>query len=138
MKVLCHGCFDILHVGHFEHFRQASLIGDWLIVSVSAAHWVRKAKGAGHPAHTDGERLAMLKDLRMVDEVWLCDDPTGVPAIKKFRPAFFVKGADYAISGINPVESAACAEVGAKIVYTTSLKRSVKEMVAYFKTPEEG
>ena len=130
--VLCHGVFDILHVGHFEHFRAARAYGDQLIVSVTAARWVRVAKGAGHPAHSDEERTAMLRDLRIVDEVWLCDDPTGVPAILLFRPTYYVKGADYLAPGVKDPEFQACVAVGARIVYTPTRKRSVMDMVKAF------
>lgn len=130
--VLCHGCFDILHVGHFEHFRQARQFADRLVVSVTSAEWVRRAKGAGHPAHTDQQRLEMLRDLRTVDEVWLCEDPTGVPAILHFRPVFYVKGADYLKKDINPAERAACEAVGARVVFTTTQKRSIKDLTQEF------
>lgn len=130
--VLVHGCFDILHIGHFEHFRAARDFGDRLIVSVTAERWVRKNKGEGHPAHSDAQRISMLRDLRTVDEAWICDDPGASPAILKFKPAFFVKGVDYAESGLAQSEVDACKSVGAEIVYTTTSKTSVKEMVSKF------
>jgi cytidyltransferase-like protein len=131
--VLAHGCFDILHAGHFEHFRAAREYGDRLVVSITSARWVERAKGPGHPAHTDADRLAMLRDLRTVDEAWLCDAPGGGPAILHWRPQVYVKGVDYAQRGLTNGEMSACARVGARIAYTTTRKRSVAEMVAAFK-----
>ena len=32
--VLCHGVFDILHVGHINHFEEAKSKGEILVVSV--------------------------------------------------------------------------------------------------------
>jgi rfaE bifunctional protein nucleotidyltransferase chain/domain len=133
ITVLAHGCFDILHFGHFEHFWQARALGDRLIVSITSAKWVRIAKGEGHPAHTDAERLMMICNLRMVHQAYICDEPTAVRAIRYFRPSIFVKGTDYAARDINPVERAACDEVGARVVFTTTKKRSVSEMVGAFK-----
>lgn len=128
--ILAHGCFDILHVGHFTHLEQARAWGDRLVVSVTAARFVNK--GPGHPAHTDLERLFQLSRLRMVNEVWLSDEVTAVGALRRFRPAVFAKGVDYSGGGINPLEAAACTEVGAEIRYTDTAKRSVAELVSQF------
>lgn len=128
--VLCHGCFDILHVGHFTHLSQARRWGDRLVVSVTAAKFVNK--GPGHPAHTDAERIYQLMRLRDVDEVWLSDYPTAIDAIRRFRPAIFAKGTDYAGSGINPLEASVCREVGAEIRFTDTAKRSVAELTGKF------
>ena len=32
--VLCHGVFDLLHLGHIRHFKEAKNHGDILIVSM--------------------------------------------------------------------------------------------------------
>lgn len=130
--VLCHGCFDILHIGHFRHFRQARTFGDRLVVSITAARYVNK--GPGHPAHDDAERLEQLRDLRVVDEAYLCEDPTGAPAILKYRPQVYAKGIDYSVRGVCTAEVIACRDVGAEIKYTGTDKRSVAELVAKFST----
>jgi rfaE bifunctional protein nucleotidyltransferase chain/domain len=130
--VLCHGCFDILHIGHFRHLRDARSLGDRLVVSITTAEWVANRKGAGHPAHTDQERLEQLLSLRFVDDVRVCHGETGASSIYFVKPALFVKGTDYSQKGLVPEEVKACAEVGARIVYTRSAKRSVREMVRRF------
>ncbi len=33
--VHCHGVFDLLHVGHFKHFKEARTFGDVLVVSIT-------------------------------------------------------------------------------------------------------
>ena len=33
--VLCHGVFDLVHIGHVKHFRVAKSLGDILIVSIT-------------------------------------------------------------------------------------------------------
>ena len=40
--VLCHGVFDLVHPGHILHFEEANKLGDVLVVSVTAAQYVRK------------------------------------------------------------------------------------------------
>ena len=33
--VLCHGVFDLLHIGHIKYLQEASLKGDILVVTVT-------------------------------------------------------------------------------------------------------
>ena len=40
--VLCHGVFDLLHMGHVRHFQEARAMGDLLIVSITADAFVNK------------------------------------------------------------------------------------------------
>ena len=46
--VQCHGCFDLMHVGHIRHLQAARAMGDLLVVTVTADAYV--GKGAGRPA----------------------------------------------------------------------------------------
>ena len=40
--VICHGVFDVLHVGHIKHFTEAKKEGDILIISVTSDKYVNK------------------------------------------------------------------------------------------------
>ena len=40
--VLCHGVFDLLHIGHLKHFESAKKYGNILIVSVTPDKFVNK------------------------------------------------------------------------------------------------
>ena len=40
--VLCHGVFDLLHIGHINHFKEAKSLGDILFVSITADEFVNK------------------------------------------------------------------------------------------------
>ena len=46
--VQCHGVFDLLHVGHLKHFREARTFGDILVVTITPDEFVNK--GPGRPA----------------------------------------------------------------------------------------
>ena len=37
--VLCHGVFDVLHIGHINHFKSAKKKGEILIVSVTPEYF---------------------------------------------------------------------------------------------------
>jgi bifunctional ADP-heptose synthase (sugar kinase/adenylyltransferase) len=112
--------------------KEARSLGDRLVVSVTSAPWVLARKGNGHPAHTDRERLEQLLDLRFVDEVYLCRADYAAPAILAVKPKIYVKGVDYVERGHCLEDQLACKEVGAKIVYTRSEKRSVTDMIRKF------
>ena len=73
--VLCHGVFDLLHIGHIDYFKEAKSKGDKLIVSVTSDEFVNK--GPGRPAFSTDHRLEALAELESVDFVIAnlqCDD----------------------------------------------------------------
>ena len=49
--VLCHGVFDLLHIGHIKHFQEAKSYGDILIVTITPSEYVNK--GPLRPAFND-------------------------------------------------------------------------------------
>ena len=57
--ILCHGCFDVLHLGHIRHLQEAAALGDRLVVSITsdehAAH-----KGPGRPHFGEQHRREQL------------------------------------------------------------------------------
>lgn len=63
--VLCHGCFDPLHIGYVFHFISAKKYGDILVVTITPDFFVKK--GENRPFFSDQLRLEMVKELRAVD-----------------------------------------------------------------------
>lgn len=90
--VLCHGTFDLLHYGHILMFRVARAMGDKLIVTITSDKYVRK--GEGRPVFNERQRADWIRECRSVDECHVIDEPTGVEAIKQFRPKVYAKGRD--------------------------------------------
>lgn len=39
---MCHGCFDILHIGHLRHLEAAKSLADVLVVTVTPDRFVNK------------------------------------------------------------------------------------------------
>ena len=65
--VLCHGVFDLLHVGHIKHLKKAKSLGDKLVVTITADRFVNK--GPGKPLFNEKLRAEAIAALEMVDFV---------------------------------------------------------------------
>jgi len=88
--VMCLGKFDVLHTGHLYHLKEAKKYGDYLVVVITADPYLPEP-----PVFTQDIRKQTLELLPWVDEVYICNDKTGLPAIDKFKPNFLIKGSDY-------------------------------------------
>lgn len=73
--VLVSGGFDPLHSGHIEYFKAARRLGNKLIVAVNSDDWLTRKKGK--PFMPWNERAAIIRELKMVDEVIDFDDSNG-------------------------------------------------------------
>ncbi len=89
----CHGCFDLLHLGHIRHFKDAKAMGDMLVVTISPDQYVDK--GPGRPFFTEKFRLESIASLEFVDYVALNQWPTAEPSLKKMLPTYYVKGSEF-------------------------------------------
>ena len=113
--VLCHGVFDLLHEGHLEHLEQAKKLGDFLIVSVVADAYITKRK----PIYSERARVRLLKALRCVDSVQLCQAPGPQEIIRRFTPDVYVRGSDY--KGKTMPESFLLKRLKIPVRYTKSI-----------------
>jgi cytidyltransferase-like protein len=73
--VLITGGFDPLHSGHIAYFKAARTLGDMLIVGLNSDEWLVRKKGAAFMPWN--ERLCIINNLSMVDEVYTFDDEDG-------------------------------------------------------------
>ncbi|MBI2599111.1 FAD synthase [Candidatus Curtissbacteria bacterium] len=92
-KVLVFGAFDGLHPGHLDFFRQAKKFGDWLIVSVGTDENVERIKGK-RPLFSQKERMRIIGQLRLVDEVVAGAKKDYYKAIKNYNPDVICLGYD--------------------------------------------
>jgi len=130
--VLCHGVFDLLHLGHIQHFEEAKNHGDILVVTVTSDQYVNK--GPNRPAFQEDNRLRALEALQVIDYVALNKNPTAIPAIKELRPNIYCKGQDYKvyqndISGEIKNEISAIKKIGGKIFYTGGISFSSSKLI---------
>lgn len=126
ITVLANGCFDVFHIGHLEHLRQARGMGDKLIVALTMDEFVKK--GPNRPINPWEARAELLRELRCVDEVF--GTSGAITAIRLLQPTYFVKGIDYSAGdrwteGVQEV----CEEVGTVIKFTTTHKQSAATII---------
>ena len=91
--ILCHGVFDLIHPGHIQHFQEAKSLGDVLVVSATAAKYVRK--GPGRPYFNDELRLQSLAAIECIDYVLLSEGYTVDDIVEIVQPDLYVKGQEY-------------------------------------------
>lgn len=119
---LCHGVFDLVHPGHIIHFEQAKGMADVLVVSLTAAEYVRK--GPGRPYFDDEMRMKVLASLACTDYVMLSEGYTVDDIVEAVEPDIYVKGEEYAraeddITGKIADEKALVEKHGGKLGFTT-------------------
>lgn len=73
--VLCTGGYDPLHSGHIAYLKAARTLGDMLIVGLNSDEWLERKKGRAFMPWN--ERLCVINNLSMIDEVYTFDDSDG-------------------------------------------------------------
>lgn len=121
--VLCHGVYDLIHPGHIRHFSSAKSLGDILVVTITADKFVKK--GPGRPIFREYLRAEVLSAIETIDFVAIVDAPSAIPAIKKLKPDFYIKGPDYKnrkrykkIPRKLDSEAMELKKIGGKIIFT--------------------
>ena len=112
-KVFVSGCYDLLHSGHVEFFRQASQYGD-LYVGIGSDQTI-----LGYKHHKtfypEQERLFMVKSIKYVKDAYI-NQGDGimdfVPTIDIVKPDIFVVNAD----GSSETKRQFCEERGIEYV----------------------
>jgi len=124
---LCHGTFDLLHIGHIRHLQSASRQADHLLVSVTADEFVNK--GPGRPVFNECLRAENIAALACVDRVAINHALTAVEVLDQVKPDLYVKGSDYKstsddLTGNIQHEKDAVERHGGRIFFTDELTSS--------------
>ena len=130
--VLCHGVFDLIHIGHIKHFNAAKKLGDILVVSITPDQYVNK--GPGRPLFTDTLRSEFLQNISCIDFITINNKPTSINIIKQLKPDIYCKGTDYSnhkndITGEISNEIKALEEYGGEIKYTDDITNSSSKLI---------
>ena len=95
---LVSGGFDPIHSGHIKMFKQAKILSPYLVVGLNSDAWLTRKKGK--PFMPLEERLAVIRELRMVDSAvaFNDDNDSSIDLIKKalvlFDDVLFANGGD--------------------------------------------
>ena len=112
-KVFVSGCYDLLHSGHVEFFRQAAQYGD-LYVGIGSDSTILHYKHH-RTVYPEQERLFMVKAIRYVKDAFI-NDGDGVmdfvQTVDRLKPDVFVVNAD----GASETKRRFCAERGIEYV----------------------
>ena len=87
------GTFDCFHFGHESYLKQAKDRGDYLVVVVARDKTVKELKGA-LPGKSEKERLKIVKEAGLADDVWLGDLKDKWKVIREYRPDIICLGYD--------------------------------------------
>ena len=121
-KVFVSGCYDLLHSGHIEFFRQAAAYGD-LYVGIGSDETILHYKHH-HTLYSEQERLFLVKSIRYVKDAFI-NSGSGIldfaPEVEWLKPDILVVNED----GDSPEKRQFCAEHGI-------------ELVVLQRTPQEG
>lgn len=122
--VLCHGCFDLFHVGHLLHLEAAKKLGQTLVVTITCDFWVKKAKGDDRPLFNERLRLRMLAGLACVDYASIAPGADALYVISAVKPRVYAKGGEYR-GKLTAALSAEATEVernGGKLLFTDEIE----------------
>lgn len=118
--VLCHGCFDLMHIGHIKYFQAAREMGDVLVVTISPDIYIDK--GPGRPVFNQDLRADAIAALECVDYVAINKWPTAEETLRMLRPDIYVKGQEFEQledkTGKIQKEYEIVKEIGAEIRFT--------------------
>ncbi len=112
-KVFVSGCYDLLHSGHVEFFRQAAEYGD-LYVGIGSDATIQTYKHH-KTVYPEQERLFMVKSIRYVKDAFI-NAGSGimdfVPTVEALKPDILVVNSD----GGSPEKEAFCRAHGIEYV----------------------
>lgn len=110
------GVYDMFHVGHLNVLKRAKEKCDYLIVGVTTDElcYQRKKK---YPIISEKDRMAIIKELRCVDEVVYQENMDKMQAIRKYHVNAVFVGSDWkGTSAWNQYEKE-FAQLGCEVVY---------------------
>ncbi len=141
IRVFVSGCYDILHAGHVQFFREARALGDHLTVCFASNDvlWLHKQRRSSLP---DEHKRALIAALEMVDEVVIGeghDEGLDFKAhFQRLRPDILAVTED---DKYGPLKRALCAEAGARYVVMPKTPPqfppiSTTQIVRFIRAPE--
>lgn len=98
-KILTVGVYDYFHLGHLRLFENCKKYGDYLIVAVQESNSVLKYKKEAKLLYSTSERIEIISNLRVVDEVITYHDVDSI--VNKIEFDIFAVGEDQIHAGFQ-------------------------------------
>ena len=98
-KILTVGVYDYFHLGHLRLFENCKKYGDYLIVAVQESNSVLKYKKEAKLLYSTSERIEIISNLRVVDEVITYHDVDSI--VNKIEFDIFAVGEDQIHDGFQ-------------------------------------
>lgn len=110
------GVYDMFHIGHLNILKRAKEQCDYLIVGVTtdALCYARKGK---HPIICEAERMAIVAELRCVDQVVPQENMDKLEAVRKYHADAVFVGSDWKGTDAWNRYEQEFAEAGCTVVY---------------------
>lgn len=129
--VYCHGCFDLMHIGHIKYFQASKKMGDVLIVTLTPDIYVDK--GPDRPVFNQELRAESIAALECVDYVAVNKWPTAEDTLRLLRPDIYVKGQEFEKledkTGKIQKEYEVIKQIGAEIRFTHEIVFSSTKLI---------
>ena len=116
------GGFDPIHLGHLRMFKEASKMGDKLVVILNSDGWLRRKKGGYFM--TGNERAEIIREFDCVDQVVVLTSvkPHVCDALEKIKPTIFANGGDR--KNVDDVpEAKICDKLGIEMKFNVGGKK---------------
>ena len=137
------GCYDIIHAGHVQFFREAKSLGDFLTVSFASSDvlWAHKQRRSSLP---DEHKKGILEALDMVDQVVIgTGTEHGLDFLEDFRrlrPDVLAVTED---DQYSDKKRELCAEIGAEYVILPKTPPkyepvSTSQLVKWIRAPKDA
>jgi cytidyltransferase-related domain len=130
--VHCHGVFDLIHVGHIKHFKEAKKNGEFLVVSITADKFVNK--GSGRPIFNQNLRAEFLSSISLIDAVVINNHLTSEKILSIIKPDIYFKGPDYKKNSNDKTgniykEISIVKKNGGKVIYSNGITFSSSNLI---------
>lgn len=141
--VFVSGCYDIIHAGHVQFFREAKALGDFLTVSFASEEvlWAHKQRRSSLP---DEHKKGILEAMEMIDQVVIgTGREHGLDFLEDFRrlkPDILAVTED---DQYGDKKRALCAEIGAQYVVLPKTPPkyepvSTTQLVKWIRAPKDS
>jgi len=130
--VLCHGDFDLLHIGHIRHLQHAKSRSDVLVVTITPDRYINK--GPHRPVFTESLRAEAVAALDFVDFVAINQWQSAVETIQLLKPQVYAKGANSRNAQHYPAEhltseEQALKDIGGEMFFTEDISFSSSGLI---------